>query len=205
MNKNFVITVSRQFGSGGRIIAKKIAEKLGVGFYDKELIEMTAKESGFDKDFVAQTEERVKNKFFHNMTVGGYHLGKDFGEVVPSAADKLFFTTADVITKIASEPCVIVGRCADYILKESKNVFNIYIYADAEKRLERAKNEYNLSDIRTAGDVLKRDKQRANHYSYYTSQTWGEKGNYHLLLDSGALGDDGSIETILTAIKARFS
>lgn len=136
MNK--IITISREYGSGGRVIGKAVADKLGIPFYDRELIELSAQKSGLAVSFVEDTEQKIKNKFLHNLAFGGRYMGVEPAVSGLSLSDKLFIATCDIIREIADRgPCVIVGRCADYILKDRENIFDVFVYADDEHKANR--------------------------------------------------------------------
>lgn len=196
-----IITISREFGSGGRTIGRKVAETLGIPFYDRELIEMSAEQGGFAADFVQNTEQKVKSKFFHSLAFG--YMNSGLGSGAASLSDRLFAVTFDIIRKLAAEgPCVIVGRCADYVLSERQDVLDVFIYSDLAHKVRRAVNEYGLDPDKAEAEVKKTDKYRANHYDYYTDRTWGAKENYHLMIDSGELGIDAAANLIVAAYNA---
>lgn len=196
-----IITISREFGSGGRTIGRKVAETLGIPFYDRELIEMSAEQGGFAADFVQNTEQKVKSKFFHSLAFG--YMNSGLGSGAASLSDRLFAVTSDIIRKLAAEgPCVIVGRCADYVLSERQDVLDVFIYSDLAHKVRRAVNEYGLDPDKAEAEVKKTDKYRANHYDYYTDRTWGAKENYHLMIDSGELGIDAAANLIVAAYNA---
>ncbi len=202
MDKKVIITISREFGSGGRLIGKKVAALLGIDFYDRTIMEMSAEKSGLAVSFVENTEQKIKNKFLHNLAFGGYYMGADVTSTQLSLPDKLFIATCDIIRQLADKgSCVIVGRCADYVLKDRDDVINIFIYADMEHKVKRAIEQYELKPDRAANEVAKNDKHRANHYNYYTEQKWGKKSNYHLCLNSGFLGIDNTAQIIADAVK----
>lgn len=202
MDKKVIVTISREYGSGGRIIGSKVAEKLGIPFYDRKIIELSAEKSGLAVSFVENTEQKIKNKFLHNLAFGGYYMGADLGAAQLSLPDKLFIATCEIIRNLAEEgSCVIVGRCADYVLKKRDDVINIFVYSDLEHKTQRAIAEYGIEPDKAAAEVQKTDKYRANHYNYYTEQTWGDKNNYHLCLNSGFLGVDNTVDIIVDAVK----
>ena len=202
MDKKLIITISREYGSGGRIIGRKVAEKLDIPFYDGELIDMSAQKSGLAVSFVEKTEQKIKSKFFHNLAFGGYHTGADYGAAQLSLADKLFITTCEIIRDLAEQgSCVIVGRCADYVLKDRDDVIDIFIYSDKEDKLNRMINEYGVPADKAESVLAKEDKYRANHYSYYTERNWGDKKHYQLCLNSGFLGIENTVNIIVDAIK----
>lgn len=202
MDKSVVITISREFGSGGRAIGEMVAKRLGVPFYDREIIEMSAEKSGLAISFVEDTEQKIKNKFLHSLAFGGYHKGADLGSMQLSLPDKLFIATCDIIRTIADEgSCVIVGRCADFVLKDRKNVLNVFVYSDDENKVKRVIKERGLNEDKAESEVKKANKYRSNHYEYYTERKWGEKSNYQLCLDSGFLGVEGTVDIIVNAAK----
>ena len=202
MEKKLVITIAREYGSGGRIIGRKVAEKLGIPFYDGQLIDMSAQKSGLAVSYIEKTEQKIKNKFFHNLAFGGYHTGADYGAAQLSLADKLFITTCEIIRDLAEQgSCVIVGRCADYVLKDRDDVINIFVYSDKQDKLNRMVNEYGVPAEKAEGMLAKEDKYRANHYSYYTERNWGDKKYYQLCVNSGFLGIDKAVNIIVDAIK----
>lgn len=201
MDKKIVVTISREFGSGGRIIGKMVAERLNIPFYDREIIEMSAQNGGFSEQFVEQNEQKIKNKFFHNLIYSGDYINGYAGSMHVSMADKLFITTCETVEKVAEDSCVIVGRCADFVLKDRKDVFNIFIYADLEHKVKRAIEKYGYNPQTAKADVKRTDKHRANHYEYYTERKWGERNNYHLCVNSGLIGVENSVDLIVDAVK----
>ncbi|MBR5192080.1 MAG: cytidylate kinase-like family protein [Clostridia bacterium] len=204
MDKRIIITISREYGCGGRIVGKLVAEKLGIPFYDDEIIELTAKKTGLSKTCVREEEQKVKNKFFHNLASGGYYMEGDVVQLHVSLADKVYLTTCEVIRDLAEESCVILGRCADYVLEDREDVVNVFLYANIEKRIEHAVKNYGLSDANARKEMKKKDKYRANHYDYYTDRKWGDRTNYDLYLNTGFLGMEETAEIIVDAVKDHF-
>lgn len=196
MNK--VITISRQYGSGGREIGKKLAGKLGIPFYDKELITRAAKESGFAEAAFEKAEEKATNSLLYSIAMGMNAYGnQELGFSSLSLDDRIYLAQSDVIRKVAEEgPCVIVGRCADYILKNFPNSVHLFIWADLDYRVERATSVYGLSPVKAAENIVKMDKRRANYYSYHANEKWGKVENYHLSIKSNYLGIDNAVECI---------
>ena len=182
MNK--IITITRQYGSGGREIGEKLAEKLGVKFYDKELITRAAKESGFAEVAFERAEEKATNSLLYSIAMGMNAYGsQDFGFSSLSIDDRIFLAQSNIIRKVAAEgPCVIVGRCADYILKEEPDMVSVFLQASLDFRIDRATKLYGITKEKAAEEVLKYDKRRANYYNYHTSEKWGSIGNYDLVL-----------------------
>ncbi len=194
-----IITVGRECGSGGHTIAKLTAEKLGVSFYDKEIVEMVAAKTKLSPDFIAANGE-----YFQNGSLGHiFGYGGRFSATMHTQSalqDQMQFVQSELIREIAEkEPCVIVGRCADYILRERGDVLNVFIHSDMPYKVERSVREHGLEEKDAAAILAKRDKARAQHYRFYTAQSWGDMKNYHLALDSGALGVEACVELICRA------
>lgn len=203
MNK--IITIARQFGSGGRLIGKELAEKLNIPFLDNELITLAAKESGMSPEVLKGADERVTNSLLYGLAMGYFPPGYGFNTPEPGGftiTDNLFMVQAGIITKKANqEPCVIVGRCADYVLRENPNRVSIFIYADMKSRAERAVQVYGLKPDKVEDEIRKRDKKRGNYYNYYTNRRWDDFHNYDLLLDSARLGIEQSVDLIIKYLR----
>lgn len=203
MNK--IITISRQFGSGGRLIGKELAEKLNIPFLDNELITLAAKESGMSPEVLKGADERVTSSLLYGLAMGYFPPGYGFNTPEPGGltiTDNLFMVQAGIITKKANQgPCVIVGRCADYILREDPNRVSIFIYADIKARVERAVQVYGLNPDKAEDEIRKRDKKRGNYYNYYTNRKWDDFHNYDMLLDSGRLGIEQSVDLIIKYLR----
>ena len=196
-----IVTISRQYGSGGRYIGKKLSEKLGIPCYDEKLIDMVAKESGFAQDFVAEKGERMTGSLLFNIASSLSYANNILSGNGMSLQDEIYFIQNRIIKDLAEKgSCVIVGRCADYILRERKDVLNIFIYADMESKMERAVTYFGLEKENVSAILKKKDKARSNHYKYYTDQEWGMASNYYLSLNSGILGIDGCVEMIEKAL-----
>jgi len=195
---NTVITIGRQFGSAGREIGEKVAEYFGIKCYDKDLLTRAAQESGFCEELIQNHDERPTNSFLYNLVMDTYSFGYNASSFVDMPiSHKVFLAQFDTIKKVAEEgPCVIVGRCADYILKEMENVVNIFVCADMQFRTERAVNVYNMSPNKIEDSIRKIDKRRANYYNYHSCEQWGRAQNYHLCINSGAIGIENSVECI---------
>lgn len=191
MKKHFVVTISRQYGSGGRYIGKMLAEQLGVPIYDKQIIEMTAQNFGFSKEFVADYEEKPINRFYYAFSLGG-----DINTGL-SMNDKIFIEQANIMKELAAKgSCVIVGRCADYVLRDLDHVLNIYIHSDMEHRVARAVKYYGLDRDDAEKAIKKSDKQRRKYHSDYANREWENALNYHLSLDSDRIGVDNAVRLI---------
>lgn len=187
---NKIITITRQYGSGGREIGEKLAEKIGVEFFDNKLLDVAAGESGIHKSHFEDNDEKRPNSLL-------YLLSTTYGQGGVPFDDTLFFAQLNAIQKIASkQSCVILGRCADYALRDFEKVVNIFICAPFEARVKRAINVYGITEKHSEEYVKHIDKQRTSYYNYYTDKRWGMPSNYQLCLDSSALGIDGSVKVI---------
>lgn len=190
-----IITISREFGSGGRTIGKEVAKQLGIPCYDKDFIEKIAEETGYAKSFIEDEGEYApnSNRFAYMF------LGR--GQDGLSNVDKIWIAQKKVIEEIAEkEACVIVGRCADYILKERTDCLHVFIYADKAFRAERIVKQYGESSIEPEKRLEDKDKKRKLNYRYFTEREWGKRENYHLSIDSGFLGIETSVALILDAV-----
>ncbi len=186
---NRIITISREFGSGGRTIGRKVAEKLGIPCYDAELVEKIAEESGYAEEYIKEEGE---------YTSGGW-LSTLFSDRTNGLTnqDKLWNVQSKVIRELAEkESCVIVGRCADYILREKADCLTVFIHASLEKRAERIVREYGETDETPEERLKDKDKRRATYYRFYTDMKWGQAKNYQVCLDSGKLGIDKCVDII---------
>lgn len=190
-----IITISREFGSGGHSIGKKVAEKLGIPFYDSEIVDQVARRSGYSKAVISEQGE------YTDKMSKWFSVSSGTAMYFESPQDEIFRAQKKVILDCAKEgPCVIVGRCADYILEgEEFHTLNIFIHASMENRIARVKERY--GDV--GGDVKKRlirkDRNRKTYYKYYTDREWGKYANYQINLDSGALGEDMCVDIIVDA------
>ena len=194
MNK--IITISRQYGSGGREIGAKLAARLGVPFYDNELITRAAKESGYAEAAFENAETKASNSLLYSIAMGMSAYGNQEGGFSHlSLDDRIYLAQSDVIKKVAEEgPCVIVGRCADYILKDNPNVIHFFVYADMDFRKERAVRIDGVDPDKAEDLILKKDKRRSNYYNYHSGEKWGKAQNYHMSLNSGFIGIDNTVD-----------
>ena len=199
-----LVTISREYGSGGRIIGKILAQKLEVPFYDKEeLIDLAAERSGFSKALLAGAELKAKNSFAYNLSSALSFNEATSGSPL-SVNEKLFLATFQTIREIGEKgEAVIVGRCADYVLREIAGVTNVFIYADQEDRLRRAVESYgeNPDDVREI--VATYDKARQNYYNYHTGQKWGEFKNYNLAINSSYITEEEAANLIADYVQHR--
>ena len=184
LDKKLVITISREYGSGGRYIGKLVADKLGIKLYDKEFINKLSKETGFSEDYIESNEQK------RDSIDGLYYNGM-------SNADELFVKEAELIKKVANkESCVIIGRCADFVLKDKKNVIKVFVYNNMENKIKRAEKFYNIDKRKAEKEINKINKLRANHYKHYTDREWQNHENYDICINSDALGVEKSADLI---------
>ena len=200
MSYNNIITITRQFGSGGHDIGEALAKKLGIPFYDKELISIAAKESGICPEVFEAVDEKATNSLLYSLSVGLYSFGSGFtntGELPVN--DRLYILQHKIIKELAEkETFVVVGRCADYILKDKSNVVKVFVYADLETRVNRAIERNNINNDRAKQAVIKADKNRANYYSFYSGKKWGQPENYDLCINSTNISTDQAVDLILS-------
>ena len=198
-----VITISRQFGSGGHEVGEKLARQLDVPFYDKALIAMAAKQSGLSEEVFANADEKATSSLLYSMVMGSY----SFGARVPGINempinDKLFIIQSDIIKKAAAEgPCVIIGRCADYILREHENCLNVFVHANKEERIRRSVAKKDCEERKASDFVTKKDKQRANYYNFYSNKRWDDLQNYDITIDTSRFTVDEAVDILMDAAK----
>lgn len=201
MNK--LITISREYGSGGRIIGKIVAEKLGIPLYDKEIIDMAVEKSGLSREVIESAELRAKSGFSYSLASAMNFSDAMSGGGV-SFNEKLFITQLEVINQIADTgAAVIVGRCADYILKDRPGVTNVFIHAELEDRINRAVNEYGVEANKAKHTVATYDKARAHYYNFHTCQKWGDYNNYNLAINSSYISEEEAAQLIIEYLNLR--
>ncbi len=200
---NTIITIGRQFGSGGREIGERVARHFGINCYDKELLSRAAKESGFCQEMLESHDERPTNSFLYNLVMDTYSFGYNASSFMDMPiSHKVFLAQFDTIKKMADEaPCVIVGRCADYALSDYKNCLNLFIYGEEEAKIQRIMKKYDLTEQKARDMMLKKDKQRQSYYNYYSSKKWGRADSYDLCLNSSKFGMEGTIKLIIQAVE----
>ncbi|MBP9997297.1 MAG: cytidylate kinase-like family protein [Lachnospiraceae bacterium] len=198
-----VITIGRQFGSGGREIGELVAKHFNIPYFDKELLTRTAKESGFCEEMMEVHDERPTSSFLYNLVMDTYSFGYNASSFVDMPiSHKIFLAQFDTIKKIASEgPCVIVGRCADYALQDNPDALNIFIYGDEPNKVERVMAKYELTSQKAKDMMIKKDKQRQSYYNYYSSKKWGRADSYDLCINSSILGVEGTVKLIVQAVE----
>ncbi|WP_194611872.1 cytidylate kinase-like family protein [Clostridium vitabionis] len=188
---NRVITISREFGSGGRTIGRKVAERLGIPCYDAELIQKISEESGYSTEYLQQEGEGSSHGLLSTM-----FADRSFG---PTNQDIIWEIQSRVITELAEKnSCVIVGRCADFVLRDKADCLNVFIHASMEKRAERIVHEYGERSQTPEQRLREKDKRRAAYHRFYTDMKWGHAQNYHVCLDSGELGIEPCVNIIVS-------
>ena len=197
-----LITISRQYGSGGRIIGKLLAEKLGVPFYDKEIIDMAVEASGYSREVIEGAEMKAKSGFAYSLASA---LSFNEGSVgTLSVNDRLFLAQFQVIKEIGeTDQGVIIGRCADYVLRDIPGVTNVFIYAEMEDRIARAIQSYGDSEENIKNTINSIDKARSNYYNYHTGYKWGDYKNYNLCINSSYITEDEAAELIKDYVEKR--
>ena len=203
MGSNEIYTIGREFGSLGKQVGQDLAKRLGIKFYDKELLQKAAKESGLCEEIFESHDEKPTNSFLYSLVMdtytGGSYSTAPFLDMPLN--HKVFLAQFDAIKKIAAnEPCVIVGRCADYALKDYDNKLNVFIHAPMAFKKSRIQEQYEVPEAKVKDVAIKTDKQRASYYNYYTSKKWGDLKSYDLCIDSSILGIDGTVELIKQAV-----
>ena len=204
MDKKIIITIARQYGSGGREIGEKVAKKLGITLYDKQLITDAATKGNLDENVSKMADESAANSLLYTLAMGSNVLGTTmhFGYKMP-LNDKLFILQSEIIKeKAKEESCVIIGRCADYVLRDEENVLRIFVYGDLDHRQARIQERHpELKSSQLIDVINKTDKRRSSYYNFYTGNKWGKYDNYDLAINSSTLGLDGSADLIVACAK----
>lgn len=197
---NKIYTIGREFGSGGKDVGEKLAKRLGIKLYDKELLQQAAKDSGFCEEIFENHDERPTNSFLYSLVMDTYSVsGYTSAPFLDMPLNhKVFLAQFDTIKKLAAqESCVIVGRCADYALADNPDCLNVFVHAALDKRIKMVSKRGNMTENKAKDMILKNDKQRASYYNYYTSKKWGDAASYNLTLDAGTFGIEGCVDMIL--------
>lgn len=201
MKDKIIITIGRQFGSGGRQIGQKLAKELGIAYYDKELINLASKESGICGEFFEKADEKTSGSLLKALAMGFSMNNAIFQTNDYLSNESLFQIQSDVIRKIAAEKsCVLIGRCADYILREDKDCINVFISASDEDRLKRVIEDNHVSEEDAEEMIVQTDKSRASYYNYYTDKIWGSAESYDLCINSSVFGIDETTSFIKTFV-----
>ncbi len=201
-----VITIARQYGSGGRTIGQMLSEELGIHYYDKELLKIASEESGINERLFVGADEKLKNSLLMRISKKVYQgqlISPESDEF--TSAENLFNYQAKVIKQLAEEEsCIIIGRCADYVLRDYDNVLSVFVHAPEAYCIEQAKRKLSMPDREIKKYIQKTDKERADYYKHYTGREWTDARNYDLCLDSSKLGMERCIEEIKAYMKVRF-
>lgn len=205
---SLVITIGRQFGSGGRDVGEKIAEYFNIPFYDKELVEIAAQKSNMSKEALKEVDERATNSFLYSLASGNYSMRGINAPIYYEMPinDKLFIAQAEVIKELAKKgSCVIVGRCADYVLEnENVDLLNVFIHGGLDYRAKRVMEALDLTQAKARDKVIKTDKQRRTYYDYYTSKDWGVMSNYDICINAEKFGIDGAANLVINSVKDKL-
>lgn len=205
MNKTTkVITIGREFGSYGKLIAKKVAENLNLPYYDKEILTLAAKESGFSEDLFIENDEKPNKSLLFSMITGLRN-----GDIMTGGAfmdmplnHKLFLAQFETIKRIGSQgPCVIVGRCAEYVLRDNGNLFSVFIYGNVEDRIKNVMKDSNMDYDKAKEIVTKTDRQRASYYSYFVGEEWGDKKMHDLMLSTSKINPEFAAQIICNCVE----
>ena len=192
-----IITISRQFGSGGREIGEALSAELGIKCYDKELISIAAKESGIDADVFNNVDEKATNSLLYSLSMGLYSFSSNYSSGQLPVNDRLYLLQHKIIKNLANEePCIFVGRCADYILGDRNDVVKVFIYADMDYRIKRAVEVKGVDSSKAEHVVAKTDKSRANYYNFYSGKKWGLAENYDLCINRTKLSTEQVVNVI---------
>lgn len=201
--KNYVISISRQFGCGGHEIATKLSEKLGVPYYDKEIMKRAAKDSGFDESLFMFYDEKPTRSFLYNVSTDGFANITSTGQTLE---DQVFQWQFDTIRKVADEgSCIIVGRCADYILQENKNLLTVFLHGNDDFRCDRVVKQYGISEKNAVKEMKSTDKKRSRFHNFYCDNKWGDAASYDLSIDVSRIGIDVTVDLIADYINKKFA
>ena len=204
MAKKIIITVARQYGSGGREIGERVAELLGIPLYDKQLITDAAAKGSLNEEIIRSADESAANSLLYTLAMGSNHYGTamHFGYKMP-LNDKLFILQSEVIKEYAERgSCVIIGRCADYVLKDDHDVFRLFVYGDLEHRQARVRERHpEVKPTQVIDMINKTDKRRASYYNFYTGNKWGMFDNYDMAVNSSTFGIEGTAQLICASVR----
>ncbi len=200
--KPLIITVGRQYGSGGRLIGEAVAKELGYEFYNRNMIDMIAERSGLAKEYITKREGKISSRFIWSPMTSDISIGALMMPNYYTNSDKMYFTQTEIIRELGEKGnCVIVGRCADYILRDHPNCLKVFIYADKKDRIERTVREYGVAPNKAAKTIDNTDSGRAKYYSHYTEMTWGDCRHYNLCIDSSRFEVEGATRVIVEAAR----
>lgn len=198
--KSIIITIGRQFGSGGHELGEKLAARLGIPFYDRNLLEAAAEHCGITKEMIAALDEQPTNSFLYSLSTGHYGVG----DVHLPLENRVFLAMTEAIREIADKgSCVIVGRCADHVLAGREELLRVFVHADKASRVKRIMEKLELSEREATQRMQRTDKKRAGYHDFYCDNKWGAADSYDLTLNSAALGIDNAVELIASYALAR--
>lgn len=198
-----IITIGRQFGSNGHEIGKRLAKRLDIPFYDKEILGETAKNSGLSENILKSLDEKPTKSFLYSLVMDPYSFGYTNSGYQVNLNQQAFQATYDTVKELGSKgPCVIVGRCADYALRHNPNLIRIFIYAPLEERIKTVCERFNLTEDKAKNQISKEDKSRASYYNYYTSKKWGDINSYDIFINSSLMDLDKTVDYIVKYINA---
>lgn len=200
MAEKVIISIGRQFGSGGHEIGEKLARRLGIDFYDKELIKLIAKQSGLCEKVLESYDEKPTNSLLYSIVMDVYPSVMYTG---PTIEQQIYQANFDAIRGLAQKSCVIVGRCADYILRDCPELVSIFVHADSAFRAGRIAQEYKVTEEKARDMLVKTDKKRASYYNFQSEKKWGMAASYNLCIESSSIGIDASVELIMEYISHR--
>lgn len=201
--KNYIVTIAREYGSGGRECGKKLAELTGYKFYDKDLITLAAQKSGMSTEALNSVDEKAASSLLYTLALGSSIYNNGMGNLNMPINDKLFVVQSQIIKDIADsgEGAIIVGRCADYVLSERPNVVKVYITSDFDTRVESVMQRHELTQSQAKDLIIKTDKRRSNYYSYYTGEKWGKADKYDIVVSTAKVDIDGAAQLIADYLK----
>lgn len=198
MDKKVIISIGRQFGSGGHEIGEKLAKKMGLKLYDKELLKLIAKDSGLCEKVLESYDEKPTNSLLYSIVMDVYPSVMYSG---PTIDQQIYQATYDTIRRLSATSCVIIGRCADYILRDCPELVSVFVHASTDFRAERVMAEYHVTDAKAREMLIRTDKKRASYYNFQSEKKWGMAASYDLCLDSSVLGIERSVDLIMDYIR----
>lgn len=200
-----IITIGREYGSGGKEVSKKLSEKLGIPFYDDEFSESVAEAVNAHPDVVKKVDERATNSLLYTLVSGGGLRGiSDVIQYEMHINDKVFVGQSNFIKETANKgPCIFLGRCADYVLDGADNLLRVFLYADMDSKIKRISSLYDLDAKKAKDEIIKVEKQRKTHYNYYTDREWDDISTYDLCINVGLLGVDNTVDLIIDCVNKR--
>ena len=199
MSEYKVITIGREFGSGGRELGKRLSERLGIPFYDNEILTEAAKKSGYSQEIFEKHDEKPTSSFLYALAMGINSFGHTYQKPLLL---EIYLAQFDTIKKLASEgPGIFIGRCSDYVLNDMPGVFNVFIHADMDTRVKRISKLHNISEDAALTMCVKKDKDRASYYNYYSNNQWGDSRHYDLCINISKIGIEKACDMIIDCIK----